>query len=850
MNSDVLVINHKNTILTFNFKKGRIFTYKKTIATLLAIFLMAVGVVSPHIIDSFDNLLEKFNFIVPADLNITIKTYKSGAFQKDLSFKTVSLSKRQAAKLGVNNIVEEDFIVKAQTTGQEQTLYEGYPWNIPFVKGSEADINTLGSETVRVGILDSGVSLNDEFEDIVRIDLVPDTIYDSLGIYNDVTGHGTGVAGVIAAEKNNKGIIGIAPNVSVYSIRVLDENNEAPISRIIAGIEWAIENDIDVLNMSFGTQNYSAQLYNAVRRAYENGIVLVASAGNINDESEQVTYPARFSEVISVGSCNQNGQESDFSPKSTNVDILAPGEYIDSVSLVDGYCVEYGTSFAAPHVTAAAALVLSADNTKNPEFVKQLLVATANVSENTRGILDIKNALDTLPDFGDVETIAPADIPENTKEIENFEISEDVVVGSWNKTLHEDLIYKGGYSSDAFDSSTIYEDDNADYFTNISHLCQTSKENILIFARAAYLADELYGYGNESNDGKKMYRFAPLHALGHTSSATSDDLSYVVEDNVEKSGVNSNYVADARYLFRLAKHFMNGSSVEYAASHMSNEYVPIKGANFRILREIVASEDAIYGKVERDANGEIEVIYEVKGIIYMDVLFGTYPNTKERAGWAILGLAAHLVADAFAHRVMIPTTAKTEQGGIFYSNNAPYCFFGTNHSEWNDSDNDGIRDSQEILDYITRTPNLTRLGYAMKEQVSYRVYYINQYNLCTCYHCLRELAGQGKLEVRDISKYIVNRKVSGQERYNCDDPDDCYEDRFEKGTKNALQRLITDFNTSTYCSIYTFMPEDESYTLKLNGLKKYIIDAGINFDSLTPTDKALVNKYSTGDDVL
>lgn len=162
--------------------------------------------------------------------------------------------------------------------------------------------------------------MNDEFEDVIRIDLVPNTIYDSLGIYNDVTGHGTGVAGVIAADKNDKGIIGIAPDVSVYSIRVLDENNEAPISRIIAGIEWAIENDIDVLNMSFGTENYSAQLYNAIRRAYENGIVLVASAGNTGGLSEQVTYPARFPEVIAVGSCDENG-----------------------------------TSLAAPHVTAAAA---------------------------------------------------------------------------------------------------------------------------------------------------------------------------------------------------------------------------------------------------------------------------------------------------------------------------------------------------------------------------------------------------------------------------------------------------------------------------------------------------------------
>ncbi len=317
------------------------------------------------------------------------------------------------------------------------------------------------------------------------------------------------MAGIIAAEKNNNGIIGIALNVSVYSIRVLDEDNEAPISRIIAGIEWAIENDIDVLNMSFGTENYSANLYNAIRRAYESGIVLVASAGNTGGGSEQVTYPARFSEVIAVGSNDQNGQKSDFSPNSTDVDILAPGEYIDCIGLVNGYCVENGTSLAAPHVSAAAALILSADNTKNPEFVKQLLVATANVSKNSRGILDIKNALETLPDFEDVEAIAPAAIPKNTGEIENFEISEDVVVGSWAKVVHEELICDFDYTSPFEYDGTI---------TELGSSCDTSVNNIKLFAKAAYMADYLYGFANkERTSGNKTKRFSPLHAIGYTN---------------------------------------------------------------------------------------------------------------------------------------------------------------------------------------------------------------------------------------------------------------------------------------------------------------------------------------------
>ena len=838
---------------------------KKIMASLLAVLLLAVGVISPRLIDSFDNLLEKFNYIVPANAPFvtpedTRLTYRSGKIETDLKFKTVALTEKEAARIGISTAVEKDFVVKAETVDENQEIYnyEAYSWNVPFVKGTETDINTLGNANIKVGILDSGVSLSDEFEDVVRIDLVPDTIYDPLGIYNDVTGHGTGVAGVIAADKNNKGIIGIAPNVSVYSIRVLDENNEAPISRIIAGIEWAIENDIDVLNMSFGTENYSAQLYNAVRRAYENGIVLVASAGNTGGESEQVTYPAKFSEVIAVGACNENGDESDFSPNSTDVDILAPGEYINAVSLVDGYCVENGTSLAAPHISAAAALILSADNTKNPEFVKQLLVSTANVSQNPRGILDIKNALDTLPNFDNVETINPAQIPENTEEIENFEISEDVVVGNWWKSAHEDLIYTGIYGPDAFDDSDITEDLNED-LNKDGLLSQIDKENILIFARTAYLADVLYGYGSEDVGGNHLYRFAPLHALGHTANATSDDLSYVVEDGIEKSGMNSNYVADARYLFRLAKHFMNSPSVEYAASHMSNDYVPIYGANYRILRKIVASSEPIYMNLDRfvgtDPNGqEVEIVeeYNVKGIIHTDILWGIYPDTPERAGWAILGLAAHLIGDVFAHRTIIPATSITEVDGMFYLPIAPECFWGDQHEMWIDKNGDDVRNyAGNKDDFVMMTPNLTRLRYAMKEQVSYLSYYINTYNLCTCYHCLKELVAQERIEFRDMGPKFINRNIADEKYYNADRYYYCYEERYNIGTKKAISKLITQFCKSNgYCAIEVFMPDDENYTIKLNGLKKYIIDANVNYDNLTQTQKMLITKYSTGDVVL
>lgn len=286
--------------------------YKKILSILLSSVMFCGGFVSADVIESFDNTHEKIGYIISSDkvfdlTDCETTTYNDFVFENELNIKTVSISRTRAKILSGNYVIEEDFTVKAETFESNVTdeeLYEdenlnsyvseGYTWNIPFVNGTESDLGTLGDENIKVGILDSGISNSDEFENVTSVDLVPDTVNDSLGVHFDVTGHGTNSAGIVAAAKNVNGIIGIAPNVSLYSIRVLDEDNQAPVSRIIAGIEWAIENDIDVLNMSFGTLNYSSALYDAVKRAYDSGMVLVASAGNSGQEDNAVTYPAKY----------------------------------------------------------------------------------------------------------------------------------------------------------------------------------------------------------------------------------------------------------------------------------------------------------------------------------------------------------------------------------------------------------------------------------------------------------------------------------------------------------------------------------------------------------------------------
>ena len=108
---------------------------------------------------------------------------------------------------------------------------------------------------------------------------------------NDMTGHGTAIAGIIHD---------IAPNAQIYSVRIMDAENKATLSRVVEGIYWCIDKDIDIINMSFGTTVESAVLKKAIQDANEAGILMVSSAGN--GDTAGVEYPAAYNEVIAVGS--------------------------------------------------------------------------------------------------------------------------------------------------------------------------------------------------------------------------------------------------------------------------------------------------------------------------------------------------------------------------------------------------------------------------------------------------------------------------------------------------------------------------------------------------------------------
>lgn len=178
----------------------------------------------------------------------------------------------------------------------------------------------------------------------------------------DDNDHGTHVSGIIAAERNGAGVVGAGPQASIYALKVLDASGGGYWSDVIKALDWAVANKIQVVNMSFGASNEAPGVHDAIKNAYNAGIVLVAAAGNSGNcggQGNSVGYPARFEEVIAVGATNQNDSRPCFSSTGDHLELAAPGVSVLSTVVGGGYKSFSGTSMASPHVAGTAALVLS-----------------------------------------------------------------------------------------------------------------------------------------------------------------------------------------------------------------------------------------------------------------------------------------------------------------------------------------------------------------------------------------------------------------------------------------------------------------------------------------------------------
>lgn len=224
--------------------------------------------------------------------------------------------------------------------------------------------STLKGNGVKIGVLDSGIDAHHpDLQKRVVGGTCTMTIVNAAGCPNsfyDDAGHGTHVAGIIAANNNTFGTVGVAPSASLYAIKVLDEYGEGSTSTLIAGVEWAIKQKLDILNISITSPIYEIAMEEVLQKAYNAGILVVGAAGNtgppVSGSDSSVEYPAKFDSVIAVSSIDQYDKIDKLSSLGKEIELTAPGVKINSTYPDSTYTALSGTSMAAPYVSGMAAL--------------------------------------------------------------------------------------------------------------------------------------------------------------------------------------------------------------------------------------------------------------------------------------------------------------------------------------------------------------------------------------------------------------------------------------------------------------------------------------------------------------
>ena len=272
---------------------------------------------------------------------------------------------------------------------------------ILFSKANRAWAFATGNSNVRVGVVDTGIN---NHEDLNINSTLSKNFTDKPGL-NDVAGHGTRVAGIIGAKTNNsRGIAGVCWNVTIVNLKVyqLDEDGEleSSIFWITNAINYASQNSIKLLNMSLECANLDSDEINMLTTAVNgfNGLIICAAGNDANNQTN-IQYPSQISsgKLISVTSCDNSGElaaDAKYSP--VYVDIITQGVGVETTSYPTLYESRSGTSYAAPFVTGAAALLLGINPNYTWMQLRTAILGMVDVDDDYSGIVAMSGKLNIL----------------------------------------------------------------------------------------------------------------------------------------------------------------------------------------------------------------------------------------------------------------------------------------------------------------------------------------------------------------------------------------------------------------------------------------------------------------------
>jgi len=257
---------------------------------------------------------------------------------------------------------------------QVSTTAVAMQWPLQLINAPTAWEESIG-EGIRVAVLDTGIApINDlkVYGGYNFVERNADT--------TDRNGHGTMIASIIATQPTSStGLIGVAPGVELYAVKTLNNRGIGTSSQAILGIQWAIEHDMQIISMSWGSSHdRNSALKHAADVAYDKGILIVAAAGNSGETSPGVVeYPAKYNTTIAVAAVKADGSRLEISSFGPEIELAAPGENVYGISLNNQIYSANGTSMAVPYVTGTAALVWAKNISLTNTEVRNILYQTA-----------------------------------------------------------------------------------------------------------------------------------------------------------------------------------------------------------------------------------------------------------------------------------------------------------------------------------------------------------------------------------------------------------------------------------------------------------------------------------------
>ncbi|WP_430506001.1 S8 family peptidase [Haloparvum sp. PAK95] len=321
--------------------------------------------------------------------------------EREFNFDALTITVAEEAIAG---LAARDDVRYVEENGTYEALGETTPWGIDRTDADVAHANGETGKGADVAIVDTGI--DDDHPDLqgnIADPSVsgnhkayerckgPNCNYD----WSDDNDHGTHCSGTADGVDNTEGVIGVSTQANLHALKALDKRGSGTYSNIAAAVEYTADQGWDVASMSLGGSSSSQTLKDACQYAYDNGVLLVAAAGNDGPCSDCVGYPAKYSTVMAVSATSCDDTLASFSSTGPEIEIAAPGENVYS-TIIGGYDTYDGTSMACPHVSGAGAQLM-ANGYTNTEARQQLKDSAEDLglpsNDQGAGLLDVAAAL-------------------------------------------------------------------------------------------------------------------------------------------------------------------------------------------------------------------------------------------------------------------------------------------------------------------------------------------------------------------------------------------------------------------------------------------------------------------------